>query len=352
MVTASRPRLQPLSLGELLDRTISLYRRHFFAFLGIFGLIYIPLSLLQIAVAYFNLSQNARLPGPLPSDTFFTPQYLNGQLLNFISFLLTTVFISGIATAVFTRAVADSYLGEPITIGGAYRRVGRSWLTLLGALFISALVFIALVVWWAIPCVGWLTGFGILLFYTFVIVPLIASVVVLEGRGGGAALRRAWDLARTRFWWMLGFTFIQTLFAQLVVTGPIVVVSILVGVVIAQFDVAPTPQTLALGESIIGGLAGMVLGLLYTPIQLTAVALVYFDLRVRSEGLDLAIQTADPGQPASELIAKAPATSGTGLVTSREMLWFLLITIGLIVLYFAFTIALFALALVIGMLAR
>jgi len=338
MTIASRPRLQPLGLGELLDRTISLYRRNFFAFLGILGIVYIPLSLLQIGLAYLNASQNAAIsvsPLEAPFDTGLTPQSITTLGLNLFSGLLTTIFISGIATAVFTGAVADSYLGQPVTIGGAYRRVGRAWLTLLGTLLVSAFVGAALGVWWLIPCVGWFTGLGILIYFQGIIIPLVASVVVLERRSGRAALRRAWDLARSRFWWMLGFTVILGLFAQLVITGPVLVLGIILGVVVGQFDITPSPQTLAVAQTIVGGLSGMILGLLYTPLQLTAVSLVYFDLRVRSEGLDLALQTADPALPAAEMIARAPATSGTGLVTGREMLWFLLITVGIVVAYFA-----------------
>ncbi len=334
MTIASRPRLQPLGLGELLDRTIRLYRRNFFTFLGILGMVYIPLSLLQIGLSYVNATQAAGqrvgLGGPPP----FTPQYFTSLGINLFSGVLTVIFISGIATAVFTGAVADSYLGEPITIGGAYRRVGRKWLTLLGTLLVSAFVGAAIGIWWLIPCVGWLTGLGMLIYFQGIIIPLVASVVVLEGRSGTAALRRAWDLARTRFWWMVGFAAILGLFAQLVITGPILVLGAILGVVLSTLDVAPSAQTLALAQTIIGGLSGMVLGLLYTPIQLTAVSLVYFDLRVRSEGLDLTVRNADPAQPPAELLARAPAGGAGGLFTWREMLWFLLITAGIIAAYF------------------
>jgi len=42
--------LRPLSLGDILDRTFSLYRRHFLLFIGIAG---IP----QLLVLVFSLAQ-------------------------------------------------------------------------------------------------------------------------------------------------------------------------------------------------------------------------------------------------------------------------------------------------------
>src|SRR5215218_4519917 len=99
MLTASgplplpRPRLQPLGLGELLDRTIRLYRRNFFAFLGILGIVYIPLSLVQMVLALLASSQvvtTARTP-----DELFSGGYLATQSLAFFNVLLTGIFVSG-----------------------------------------------------------------------------------------------------------------------------------------------------------------------------------------------------------------------------------------------------------------
>ncbi|MGB7283639.1 MAG: hypothetical protein WBE13_15335 [Candidatus Acidiferrum sp.] len=52
--------LRPLSVGELLDRTFSLYRRHFLLFIGISAipeLLVLALQLVQLAVV------PSRLPG-------------------------------------------------------------------------------------------------------------------------------------------------------------------------------------------------------------------------------------------------------------------------------------------------
>src|SRR4029077_17436772 len=102
----------------------------------------------------------------------------------------------------------------------AYRRVGRAWLPLLGTLFLAGLVAILLYIWLLVPCVGWATGIGLLAFYGAVIMPMLAPIVVLESKSGYRALRRAWDLARRRYWPVVGFVLFILLFNLIVVSGP------------------------------------------------------------------------------------------------------------------------------------
>ena len=73
--------------------------------------------------------------------------------------------------------------------------------------------------------IGWLTGPGVLFFVGLVVSPLVAPVVALEKLGVMDSIRRAWDLARSRFWWLIGYAFVLTLLGQLIVTGPVYLVS-------------------------------------------------------------------------------------------------------------------------------
>jgi hypothetical protein len=269
-----------------------------------------------------------------PAD-IFTVEYLAGQAGLIVSAILNFVLVSGVATAAVTRAIADNYLGEPVSIGGSYRRIGRSWLPLLGTLFVAALVGIALFIWFLVPCVGWLSGMGILTFYGAVVVPLLAPIVVLERRSGLAALRRAWDLVRSRFWWVVGFALVLYLLNVLLIGGPI-------GALQAVFqafvlNAARDNQLLNLLtiQSIVQGLLSVALSLLYLPVQLTAMTLLYFDLRIRSEGIDLALQAEPDAASASEALTRAPVTVGTSLVTLEEMGKFVLVSLGFVGIYVA-----------------
>src|SRR5207253_4598999 len=112
--------------------------------------------------------------------TGFSPAYLASQAGALIITIVSFVLVQGVATAAITRAVADNYLGRPTGFSEAYRRIGQSWLPLLGTLFLAAILGIGLFIWFLVPCVGWATGLGVLAFYGAVIVPLVAPIVVLE----------------------------------------------------------------------------------------------------------------------------------------------------------------------------
>ena len=327
----TRLNLRPLGVGELLDRAIRLYRRNFLTFIGIIAVVQIPLMLLSlgISIPFFTVQGADSLP-----ETGLGVIVGVGVVSAVVVAVLNFILLQGVATAVITRAVADAYLGNPVTIVGAYRKVGRAWIPLLGALLLSGLISIGLFIWWLVPCVGWLTGLGILLFFTMVIIPLIAPIVVLERQSATGAIRRAWDLARRRFWWVLGFVFVLFLFGALVVNGPAVLV-----VMLLDWASGNAPGVVA-GQSVLHLVmrtaVSSLFGLLYLPLQFTAVTLLYFDLRIRTEGFDLAVLAASASErppEVGELTAQAPTPERGRLITKREFLYFVLLTVGFVVLY-------------------
>jgi hypothetical protein len=341
MTTAALPKLRPLGLGELLDHSIRLYRRQFVTFLGIIAIVQIPISLIQLAWSAYTLSQvgDELLRPSDPSNIFFnslggTTGFLGTMLIAVISFVL----VQGVATAALTRAIADGYLGEKIGILEAYRRIGRSWGSLLGALLVAAVLGVALFVWMVIPCVGWLTGPGMLLFYALVVVPLVAPSVVLEKQSAGQAVFRAWDLARRRFWWVLAFVLILAIFQWVIVSGPAGVANFLAQSLIGDgpLDLNRSSSEIVLQTSVQSAVT-LLFSLLYLPLQLTAITLMYFDLRVRNEGFDLALMAesaSETPEVAAEVIARAPKPDQRSVLTMDEMGYFVLATVGAVALFF------------------
>jgi hypothetical protein len=267
-----------------------------------------------------------------PSDPFalFGPSYFLGiagsALLSFISLVL----IYGIGAAVLARSIADNYLGESPGVIEAYRKIGGNWGRLIVALIIAILLSAGLFIWLLVPCVGWFTGPGILAFFWMVIVPLIAPAIVLE-KQSGLGIRRAWDLTRRRFWWVLGFAFILTLFGQLVVTGPTFLVTFLSQLLVGSpFELGSPSSTFTL-QTVIQSLIALIFGLIYLPLQLIGMILVYFDLRVRTEGLDLIFKSVPGGQiNIEDIVAQAPQPEQGNIITLTEIGYFALITLGVI----------------------
>jgi hypothetical protein len=111
--------LRPLSLGEVLDRTFSLYRRNFLLFLGIAA---IP-ELLTLA---FQLAQLFMQPRPgtatvvlrSPSQTALSPGMGTIMLIGFFVGLLVYLVAYLFSQGGTVYAVSELYLGRTTTIAG------------------------------------------------------------------------------------------------------------------------------------------------------------------------------------------------------------------------------------------
>lgn len=347
-MTATTLSLRPLGTGELLDRAVRLYRRHFLTFIGIIAIVQVPLVLLQLGFSLltFRWATDPTNTGAMLAGSF------GSLLISVVGFAL----VSSLGTAALTRAIASSYLGQPVTLAGAYRQIGKLWVVLMAALLFILLLSILLTLWWLIvPCIGWFTGLGMLLFLSLVISPLAAPTVVLEKQRARAAVRRAWDLSRRRFWPVVGFVTVLFIFSLIFTVTPNLLVSFLVGLGMDPMTTNFTDQQMI--STAISSLTTLVFSLIFLPFQLTAMTLLYFDLRIRTEGFDLALLARSVDQPAVQeeepavelalstepaadadltaSIAEAPAPESESLITGRELGYFLVITVTLGVVYFA-----------------
>ena len=349
MEAQTLPSLRPLRLGELLDQAIRLYRRNFLTFIGIIALVHVPLTILQSAsAAVLGGSLEGIARSTSPEEIFTNYAYWGGLFSVIMVGFLQFIFIQGIATGALTRAAADNYLGKPTSILDAYRGIGKSWLTLLGALIIIGFIVPIIMSWWVlVPCVGWFTGLGMLAFLSTAITPMIAPVVVLESPNPRSAstdgifdrigkffvrlfnsVLRAWNLTRRRFWPVLGTIFILYLFNILIVNGPITLVNVL----LQQFIPSATNDTVTgvVIIAIVQALVSLVFILLYYPLQMTAFTLIYFDLRVRTEGFDMALLTSNDAEQA---LMSTPAQSDERLITGPDLGNFAILTFGVLGVY-------------------
>jgi hypothetical protein len=324
-------------MGQLLDLAIRLYRRNFLKFVGIIAIVQIPLGLLQLGASLLTFSGFSQFQeGQSSPDEIFTVAFFTGVIGSVIVALLSLVLIQVVATAAMTQAVTNSYLGQPVGIVDAYKAVGRSWVSLLGALFLAGLVSLVLILWTLVPCVGWLTGLGMLVFLGFVITPLLAPTIVLEKQKAWQSIRRAWDLARRRFWWVLGFVLILAIFAQIIITGPVLLLNMIFSFVFGNNPFAPSADQ-AMTQTIVQSLVSIAGSLIYLPLQLTAITLMYFDLRIRTEGFDLALlaESISTKQPdVAALTTQAPQPESGNPFSMTEMGYFALIELAALVLYF------------------
>lgn len=323
MDTSAVPILRPLRLGELLDQAVRLYRRNFLTFVGIIAIGYLPFAILQIAATGLSIYglENSAVD---PFNPFTSPSYWLSIFGSLSSTVLYFILVTGLSTAALVNTISRNYLGQKTDILEAYRLLGSSWLKLLATIFLFGLFAIVAIIWTIVPCVGWLSGPGLLIFLSNVVGQIIPAVVVIEKVDGSRAISRAWDLARRRFWWLLGFSVVFYLFNTLVVTGPTALMSYLTVTFLNQTDLAQNAQLIATVSS---SLAGSFLHLLILPIQLTAWTLVYFDLRVRTEGFDLALATLEPSNEPGADLSALPVTISAQWLTGEDVGRFVAMTL-------------------------
>lgn len=331
------PPLRPLTMSQLLDRSVSVFRDHFWVFLGIVAILQIPVVIIN---TFFTGSSLLDMVGMLAFDPFQPAPVSNSGIgsLGTLASLVTTL-LAQLGNAALCWAVAAALLGDQVSIGSAYRQLRARWQSVVGLWFLSMIITIALVLWWIIACViGWFTGLGMLMFFTYVITPLAMVVVMVEGRTAWEALPRAWNLARQRFWWVLFLVMLLTVLGQALIAGPQTVLVSGLGIFLVDQGIGGDFSNFV-PSAIMINVVSLLLGLLILPVYWTGISALYLDLRVRFEGTDLALQLAqfdvemDAVVPAVEQVAAAPRAAPRRVTPEgREWASFLALTVGPFVL--------------------
>jgi hypothetical protein len=291
--------LRPLALGELLDRAFTLYRRYFTLFVGIMA---VP-SVISLAFVLFLTA----IGGLQPIDPNHPPDFeklmpiLIGMGIGYVVFMFVYWIVYMLALGATTLAVADVYAGRPVTIRTAYARVagqvGRLFLLtvlalvrvlapLFGVSIVTALlvaatrtvpVLVGIVVFVSVLAVFAAMGWA---FYLSLKYAVSVPALVLEHATASNAIRRS--IALTRGY--LGRVFLLVLCAIVLVyasaaifQGPFIAGSLIVG--------QGTPMSFAL--TLIGSVSGTIGATLTAPLMIIGFAVLYYDLRIRKEALDL-----------------------------------------------------------------
>lgn len=287
-----------MRVAELLDAAIRLYRKNFLTFVAIVALLYVPLIVISGLISL----PMARAAQEMAS---FKPQSYQEEVLPHIPpglgrYLLwggIQLLVGGtlglvantLMTGALAWAISERYLERPVTVGAAYRAVLRRWKPLLGSSLLTLLVYLVLYIVALIPCIGWLAFLPAMAF-TYTCLRFAPQAVMLEEQRAADGLRRSWYLAKPHFWRVFGLLALLWLLAMLITAGP----SYLVTYSVLVFQASYVVRTLL--TTVVSSL----LSLLYVPIRLTGETLLYYDLRVRQEGLDLELELEELAQTSAE----------------------------------------------------
>ncbi|MEW6477709.1 MAG: hypothetical protein AB1679_36145 [Actinomycetota bacterium] len=281
------PDLRPLSVGEIIDVAIKIWRRHLPTLARIVVVVVAPLQILAALVAASVNSETYTLEVRDNPDE--APPVDTGALAAWLAGMFTAQILSGLAflisSAAVLRAVSVAYLdGTPDwrdSLRAATRRL-RSliWLAFLMLAGLS-LAMLAIVVPFFWLGVAWSVAF---------------PVLIAEGLRGTAAIGRSFRLVRGRWWPTFGalaLAFMFQFFVGLVLGLPLIFFT-------GDWD---GDSAAALTVSTVVSVASSVIT---TPFMAAVLVLVYFDLRVRKEGFDLQLLSQGVGIPGPSVPTTGP----------------------------------------------
>ena len=258
--------LRPRFVWDIVDDAFDLYRERFALFLGVTAVAYVPALLLDGWIS--SVTTRSVGTSDVVSATFLSTIFLSWP----IQVIASTFQIAAVAV------VVDGQIrGTPIpNTGAAYGPViQRSGALLCVAALIAVL-----------SSLGVITAF-ILSLYIAIYSAFTALILVLERRPIGNAFKRSFALAgsdRARVFGVL----VLIGFLTLILMGGVTAV---VGLAFSMTphgaaDAASREQQTSLMMKSANG----IITILLKPIGAIALTLLYFDLRVRREGIDLAAQ--------------------------------------------------------------
>jgi hypothetical protein len=259
--------LRPMSLGEVLDRTFTLYREHFLLFAGIMALPYLFVLILEFGFLLIGTSTFK------PTATF-SSGLIGGIILGAAGFSVLWLVLFGVAQAATIWAVSELYLGRPASVREAYlSSKGRVWTVIL----ITVMVSLATVL------VGGI--FFFLLFtpgiYLGCRLALAVSVAIVEKESAVSSMERSMELTKGYFWQIfLLLLLVGTLSYAVSMMLQLPVLFLTISAAIAK---RPVSAEVATYQYIAGFISQTVVG----PIGTISAALMYYNLRVRKEGFDI-----------------------------------------------------------------
>ena len=313
-LTRNQLALAPLGAGDLIDRALRLYRRHFFVLIRTAappiiivaaGWMLMSISFRQIFIVFdrgellWNILLSLASVGIMTAGYLFIIVVMGGATRTLVAHLLRNDPVTARATY---AAVKARFWG--LVLASIIILIYVSFLMYVG-LFFADIVFIAcmfvaaglvniLPVWLVaivLTIVG-LCAIAVLMFGFFFLVGKIAyvpQVMLVEGKGVFEAIGRSFILAKgnaRRLMAMTLFTTIATGSALILLLVFLFIVGSLGGFYTSNSAEWPVWYTTSF--SIIGPLSSILL----TPVWMLSLSLLYVDERVRHEGYDIELMAA------------------------------------------------------------
>lgn len=275
--------IQPMSTADIIDSAIGMYRDNFLPFFLITAIAYVPAVLAQILTT--GMMANMQTMPEEGGDPFLWMGAFG--LVMAAAWLVYAVAIP-LAQGALIWAVSRRYLGKSITVADAYRVVWRRVWQILLVIVVTGVATMMGTLACLIP--------GLILWLLF---SFSVPEVVLNDREALDGIRESWDLVRYDFW---------------KVATTLILLGLLVGVASSALSAPVMIGVTALGSGTgasqfllqaLSQTVSVVVQALLQPVAVVGTILLYYDLRIRRDGLDLqllaeAIETDTGGEHPSD----------------------------------------------------
>jgi hypothetical protein len=290
---ATASTLRPLGVGDIVDRTIAIYRSAPAQFFVLAAVPYIVISIVSLVLnlLFLKTAPITRLPAFDPRDpnpfSHYTAEQLQSTAIFFTIVGLVSIVILSVQEAAIVDATSRRYLGATTTMGESFgaglRAAGR--LIVASVLSFGAVIAICTAAIAATAVLSFAIGnpipqlLGFIFIFVFLAYALagfmpLPAVVTLERRGPFSAIARSWRLARGARWRILGLLIL------------LVILQIVLGLLFGLLLLG-TIATEGTVRTILQEAANVLVNAFWAPVQWGVFTLLYYDLRVRKEAFDL-----------------------------------------------------------------
>ena len=293
------PQLRPLGVGDIVDRVFTVYRGRPLLFMALSAVPYLALFLVIGGIALSlgpllaplgpfvdSLSDSLSVTTGARPNVPITPvigtAIVSLFVLGGVAVLVSVLFLS-VQIGALVDAAAARYLGRETTVGASFRAGLRVAPKIIAT---GLLLFVSLTVGWLalfvllfvannalVATVGILGGLvaTVFVFASWLVAPVVAAI---EPVGPVHAVRRSWWLSQGHRWRILGLQIL------------LVVLQAVLSTLISFIFVAAFISD-AVVRVVLQNIVNVVATVLWAPIEWGTFTILYFDLRVRKEALDL-----------------------------------------------------------------
>ena len=296
--------LRPLSLGEIFDGAFNAVRRNVKVMLGltlaVVGVCVVVFTLLAAAVTPWLDARFGSLTTDLDDSSELTLGFTGAVLTTSLGTEIGMVLAGAVVTGILVVAISEVVLGARPSARDVWTRTRRRVWALIGVSLLSGLIALVVV---GVPVTVLVLGIwqesavtivvGVLLLllsipavvWVSVSLSFAPAVVVLEESRVLPALRRSWRLVRSSFWRVLGIT----LLAVIIVAVVQQIIGVPIGVIAGIVGATSGNDVVVIVLSTLSSILGYTIGIAFSA---TVTSLLYIDVRMRREGLDVQLAAA------------------------------------------------------------